>query len=55
MKVIINSWFRTTHLLVKKTTMLVRENYEMYVNELIRLYREGICMKMSCTEKLNLL
>lgn len=37
-----NSCVRTVHSLVKKTTMLVRENYEIYVKEPLRLYRDKV-------------
>lgn len=37
-----NSCVRTVHSLVKKTTMLVRENYEIYVKESLRLYRDKV-------------
>lgn len=40
--VIMNSCVRTVHSLVKKTTMLVRENYEIYVKEPLRLYRDKV-------------
>lgn len=40
--VIMNSCVRIVHSLVKKTTMLVRENYEIYVKEPLRLYRDKV-------------
>lgn len=36
--VIMNSCFKTV-LSLKKTTMLVRETYEMYLQQFLRLYR----------------
>lgn len=37
-----NSCFRTVHSLVKKTTLLVKENYKMYVKEFLGLYKDKV-------------